>query len=674
MTDRIRALAAKAVKEGLYVRPPHEAPNPDYETLPEPLRVAYSIRDFFARYQINKNDDELLIDVFYTDGIPAPGCIYRHTGHTHFADYFSRHSDYQPNHFATVDWNHFCNDYETIVNEGMQSYLPRIATAKEKFAGNTEKTQFLEALEIVCYSIRDFAARYGLRVPFEPAKTFIEAVESFWFAFLLMPDALGRLDQLLYPFYRRDLDAGTLTEETAREYIGELFVKVFAYFGPAADRSGDNTLTLGGYTPSGDDGTNELTFIMAETIAELPIWRPQAYFRVTAKTPHDVMERMVRFNMCTRNIAFIGDEIRFKAFGSLGIPREDYVNYSAIGCNEWSISGQSNTGSDGYFNVASVLEEVLYFERDKVKACSTFEEFYALFAQVLYLKLTYICDLADDFYRTNAADCNILSSLMIRGCIEKATSITAGGANYNMSCWSAIGLINVADSLSSIRHYVYETKAWTFDALFASLDANWIGHEEMRRECFAADVSFGCGCKEADEMINRIIHDLDIFANKRVPLKGGKYLFGSYVGYCESHVTMGLRTRATPDGRHNGDAFTGAITTTAEHASRGPTAFLQSVARIDFTTFCSAMAVNLRLEPGVKECPEKVAALYETYFKNGGYQLQPDYVSADTLRDAKCHPSCYKDLRVRVTGFTGFFTTFDEGLQDELIERTEHEL
>ena len=674
MTDRIRALAERAVKEGLFIHPPHESPNPDYAACPEPLRVAYSIRDFFARYPIRRCDGELLTDAFYTDGIPAPGCAYRHTGHTSFAEFFARHSDYQPNNLAAVDWNHYCNDYPTIVCLGMRSYLPRITAARERFAGNEEKLCFLDALEIVCFAIRDFAARYGSTVPFEPAAGFAEAVEAFWFAFLLMPDSLGRLDQLLYPFYRRDLDAGVITEEKAREYLAELFVKVFAYFGPGADRSGDNTFVIGGYTPDGEDGTNELTLMIAEIIAELPTWRPQVYFRVTKKTPSDVLLQMVKLNMRTRNIAFVSDEVRFRAYEALGIPYEDHVNYTMIGCNEWAIEGKSNTGADGYFNVAAALEEVLYFQRDKVRACGSFEAFYALFADHLALKVSYMCDLADMFYLANSRDCNVLSSLMIRGCIEKATSLTAGGALYNESVWSAMGLINTADALSSIRYYIYETNQWTFDGLFAALDANWNGYEVMRRQCMAAEVSFGCANEAADATVNRLIHDLDVFANRRKPMKGGKYVFGCLVGYCETHVAMGLRTRATPDGRYNGDAFTGGITTVAEHANRGPTAYLISVSRLDFKTFCGAIAVNIRLEPGVKDCPEKVAALFETYLRRGGYQLQPDYVSADTLRDAQRHPAQYKALRVRVTGFTGFFVRFDEGLQNELIERTEHTL
>lgn len=675
MKERILALADRALHESLFEAPPHPAANPAYADLPEPLRVAYNIRDYFAAYPVRpKSAGELLTDCFYTDGLPVPGCAYRHTSCPSWDAFFHGHSDYEPNGLAMVDWNHYCNNYRFIVDHGMKAYLPRIAEAKKRFEGQKDKLDFLSAMETVCLSVRDLAARYGERVPFEPARSFAEAVESVWFSFLLMPDSVGRLDQVLYPFYRKELDAGTLDRETAEEYIGELLIKIFGHIGYRAHRSGDNTLVLGGYTQDGRDGTNELTVMIAETLVALPIWRPQVSFRWTEKTPHDVMVRMTELNMKSRNIVFTSDEARFRAFAALGIEKEDYIDYSMIGCNEWSIMGKSNSGSDGFFNTAAALEEVLYFQRDKVLSCRTYEDFHALFLRALGQKINFMCDLADGFYRANSGDCNVLSSLMTEGCIEQARSLTAGGAKYNFSCWSAIGLINTADSLSVIRKFVYKDSVWTMEELFSALDRNWENCAQMEKQLRDCGMFFGCDNIPADETVNTLIRDMTGLARRRKPGKGGVYIFGCYTGYNHAHITMGLRTRATPDGRRNGEAFTGAISAAPSRDKEGLTAYLKSAARLDYTRLCAPLAVNLRLDSACVRHPDLMASLYEVYFKEGGLQLQPDYVSAEQLRAAQEHPEQWSGLRVRVTGFSGFYTQFDRCLQDEILRRTEHRI
>ncbi|MBO5217899.1 MAG: hypothetical protein J6C52_00615 [Clostridia bacterium] len=672
MTERIKTLAERAVHESLFIRPAAFAANPAYASLPEALRIACTIRDCFRNYPIRKvSDGELLTDAFFLDPIPVATCAYRHAQHNSWRRFFHPHSDYYPNALAMVDWNHYCNNYRFIVENGFKGFLPRIEAAMAEHGADKEKRDFLEAAEIVCRAVGELAARYGQRVPYEPPATFAEAVETVWFSFLLMPDSVGRLDQVLYPFYRREIDAGTLTKELAEEYIAELLIKVFSHVGPGAHRSGDNTLVIGGYTPEGEDGFNDVSRIIAEALAELPIWRPQCSFRWTKKTPHAVTRFITECNKKNRNIVFTNDEARLAAFEAHGVSRADAIDYSMIGCNEWSLMGKSNRGSDGFFNTANALEETLYFYLHKAEACADFEAFFRLFSDVLHQKLIFLADLADAFYDANAGDLNILSSLMTDGCIEEARSITAGGAKYNFSCWSAIGLVNTADSLSVIRQFVYEEQAFTMAELIAALRDNWRGQESMRTQIQKRGRFFGCGDKDADEMVNRVIGTL--YAHMpRGPKKGGEYLFGCYTGYNHAHISMGLRTRATPDGRYDGDAFTGAIIAAPGKDKNGLTAYLKSAASLDYTRLCAPLAVNLRLDPGTAADTDKLTCLYETYFALGGMQLQPDYVSAEELRDAQMHPDCWRSLRVRITGFTGYFTQFERSLQDELISRTEH--
>jgi formate C-acetyltransferase len=509
-------------------------------------------------------------------------------------------------------------------------------------------------------------------VPYYPAETFYEAVQSIWFAFLLMPDSLGRLDQVLYPYYKRDIESGKLDYNTAYELICELLLKVFAHIGPSAHRSGDNTLVVGGYTETYEDGFNEVSKIIIEAVASLPTWRPQLSFRWTKKTPFAITQLVTELNMKCKQIVFTNDEVRLKAFDKLGFEKSDAINYTMIGCKEWAITGKSNTGSDGFFNTVKSLEEVLYHHTEEISKLNTFEEFYTYYEKILYQHIVFMCDLADAFYYANAGDLNILSSLLIEGCIEKAQSLTAGGAKYNVSCWSAIGIINLADSLSVIKKFIYEDKNFTFDGLYKMLKANWNGYENTRMEILKRGSFFGNDNDDADSMVNRIVESLNRLANLRKPKKGGEYRFGCYTGYNSAHITMGKRTRATPDGRYDGYNFTGALTAGEGKDKNGMTAFLNSAAKIDYSIFTAPLAVNLKLDKSLAKYPEKLAHIFDTYFETGGMQLQPDYLSTEELRYAQINPQEYSTLRVRVTGFSGFFTSFDKDLQNEIINRTEH--
>ncbi len=678
MNNRIKALADRVICENIFLPATQVEYNSEWDTFAEPTRIALGIRELFRTMPIRYIEGDLLTDGFYTDGVPLAGCAYRHTNHKSWSAFFHPHSDYMPNRLAMVDWNHFCADYRTIVNEGFISRRDRIAKAREKFADSRDKLEFLNGIEITLDAIRELCERYGTKVPYKPATSFAEAVESVWFTFLLMPDSLGRLDSVLYPFYKRDIDSGKLTKKLAEEYIAELLIKIFAHIGYSAHRSGDNTLSVGGYELGSDgklcDGFTELSELILRVRAELPIWRPQISFRYTNTTTPETLRFVTEMNAKCSDIVFTNDETFFKAFERLGYEKSDYVDYTKLGCNEWAIMGKSNTGSDGFFNTCTALEELLHFNSEAVENCKSFEDFYGTFLYYLSQSVCFMCDLADNFAEANSGDMNILSSLMIEGCIEKAMSITAGGSKYNASCWAAVGIINTADSLSVIKQFIFDEKRTTMRELCEALSKDWQGFERLREEIIDCGRFFGNDDDYVDEIVNRLIHDLDELANRRKPKKGGYYLFGCYVGYNSAHISMGLRTRATPDGRRSGDAFTAGICSEFRRAKNGACAYLNSAAKLDYTILCAPLAVNLKFESRLKERLDVISRLFSVFLQAGGLQLQPDYLSADDLRDAQIHPEKWKHLRVRVTGFTGFFVMFGKAQQDEIIARTEHGL
>ncbi len=256
--DRIKQFAARAVREELYPYRAGTPRDPAYDVLPEPVMIAMNIRDYLRTTSIYDTEGQLLPGCVRIEGLQVPGCAYRHTAHNGYNSFFHIHSDYMPSsNVAFCDWNHFCNDYRFILKHGFKGRLETIREAKEKFAGNREKLDFLEACEIIVDSVHDLSARFGCEVPYEPAKSFDDALKSVWISFLLMPDSIGRLDDLLWPYYKHDLDAGIITREHAVEMIGEFLVKIFAHVGPGSHKSGDNTFVIGGYVPADERETGE---------------------------------------------------------------------------------------------------------------------------------------------------------------------------------------------------------------------------------------------------------------------------------------------------------------------------------------------------------------------------------------------------------------------------------
>lgn len=686
--ERIKQFAARAVREELYPYRAGTPRDPAYDVLPEPVMIAMNIRDYLRTTLIYDTEGQLLPGYVRIEGLQVPGCAYRHTAHNGYNSFFHIHSDYMPSsNVAFCDWNHFCNDYRFILKHGFKGRLETIREAKEKFAGNREKLDFLEACEIIVDSVHDLSARFGCEVPYEPAKSFDDALKSVWISFLLMPDSIGRLDDLLWPYYKHDLDAGIITREHAVEMIGEFLVKIFAHVGPGSHKSGDNTFVIGGYVPADEretgeivnyrgmklrDGFTELSEIILRTRVALPIWRPQINFRWTKQTKPETMKLVTEMNAKCADIVFVNDEIFLRAFERIGIEPRDAIDYTKIGCNEWSIMGMSHTGSDGFFNTCAALDEVMQYHEEELKTIDTFDKFYEFFLRYLDQFVTFMCDLADNFHTACAKDTNVLSSVMIQGCIEKAESITRGGAKYNASCWSAVGLIDLADSLSVIRQFVYDEKKTTMETLIDALKNDWQGHEALRADIRKNGRFFGNNDERTDELVNRLIADLDALANKRAPLRGGRFIFGCYIGYNSAHISMGLRTGAIPNGRRRGDALTAGIIAEPGMDKSGLTSYLASAARLNYTTLCAPLAVNLKLDKKLTSESDKLSALFETYMKLGGLQLQPDYLSAEDLKDAQIHPEKWCNLRVRITGFTGFFTRFDKASQDEIISRTEH--
>ena len=234
------------------------------------------------------------------------------------------------------------------------------------------------------------------------------------------------------------------------------------------------------------------------------------------------------------------------------------------------------------------------------------------------------------------------------------------------------GIVNLANSLSVIKQYVFENKEFTLDELSRMLLCNWDGFEQIRENIVNRAEFFG-NDTDTDILVNRISKTLAEISSKYVPYRGGRYIFGTLTGYEVSHISFGKNTIASPDGRYATDAFAASVSSLDETASGGVVSYLTSASKIDGNFLSSSVVVNLTLEKSMIDTADKkikFADMIKTFFTMGGIQLQINYLSAEELIQAQKSPQKYKNLRVRVTGFSGFFTSFDTDLQNEIIQRT----
>lgn len=335
MHERIRVLAEQALREDLF--PPYTPVSCEGYDANDPMDIARYIRTYLLAQHSLVRKDEMLAGTFrYTGVIPCdhtehengvdsemviPTDCYHKIGHTHIAKFFRPHSDYNPDAspICFLDWDHYCTNYPFIINQGMQGYVKRIERAKIVHQHDDKKLRYLDALAYTVESIRLYlmqtANEYRMgdrpdladlldRVPWNAPQNFKEAFQAYWIAWLFLPDSLGRIDQILFPFYDRDIKNGLLTEETAREMVAEFLIKVFSARpggGFTDHRSADNTFSLGGYAADGHDGFNKLSEIFAETLAELPIRRLRDNGISCIYISHKLDEI---FKLCDRTIVF----------------------------------------------------------------------------------------------------------------------------------------------------------------------------------------------------------------------------------------------------------------------------------------------------------------------------------------------------------------------------------
>ncbi|MDD3347850.1 pyruvate formate lyase family protein [Oscillibacter sp.] len=546
---------------------------------------------------------------------------------------------------------------------------------------------------------------------------FFEALQLTYFLHLLIhiesnghSISLGRIDQYLYPFYERDVRCGAITPETALEMIDCFYIKVsrFNKVRPWPEtrlKSGAPmfmTITLGGMDRQGKECSNKLTELFLDVLKETRLPQPTPILRVNQDTPEALIvhavEALVKHGGGLP--AFFSDEAIIAALVKTGVPVEDAREYAIGGCSEAVVPGKSFsfTGGDCYFNFLKILEIMLHegvnprtgmklFETKKLEEYHSIEDVMAEFHRQLALYMSYIVELTAITSATDAAlNPTPYTSGLLDYRIEMGCDMSMGGgknAPYSHTILQGHGTGDTCNALYALQKLVFDEKELTLREFTKILDDNWGGERGEEVQTLARRLAkYGNDVDEVDAYAVRLGNLFAEEAQQYTPWRGG--VFGTSLQGLTANVPEGETVGATPDGRCAHEALSDNISPHAGTDTHGPTATLKSVSKVDHTRFIDGNIVNLRFHPSALTDAygrfdhlrgTRFADMIKSYLVDlKGNQVQFNILSAEEMRLAQQQPEAYRDLVVKVAGYSAYFNSLDKGLQDQIIERTEHSL
>ncbi len=525
-----------------------------------------------------------------------------------------------------------------------------------------------------------------LRVPAAPARTFREAVQALWFAHMVTcwedginANGLGRIDQLLYPYYEADLEAGRITPEEARELLAELWVKLY--------RSYDvQQAMVGGLRPDGADGTNDLSYLVLEVTAGLQFVRCLSV-RLHKDSPRALVEAAVELVARGGGIPFFfNDDALLPALTGHGIAPKDARDYAAIGCIEITIPGRANPHAVSHWlNLAKCLELALNDGIDPADGAQVgprtgrladmhgIDEVW----QAYTTQVEHFC--AHNVYGSNrrelvAEETMALPylSLLTEDCVGRGQDILWGGARYDYHSSAAVGIPNVADALAALQQLVFAEGAISTGELAAALAANYQGYEALRQALLRRAPKYGNDVAAVDRWAERVArHYCEHMAAYRTP-RGGR--FHVHLFSYTLMIEMGKGTGATPDGRLAGTPLAYSVSPAQGRDEKGLTAVLTSLSRLPYHLVAASASAIIEADPLLFEGEgrAKFVDLLIAAIRLGVGQMQWNVVSAETLRAAQADPASHRNLCVRVSGYSQQFTLLDREMQEHIIARTKH--
>ena len=572
-------------------------------------------------------------------------------------------------------------DASVIVCEAFADYVRRYAERARAVADQTDVTAFADQLRTVAAACE--------RIAVDRPRTFLEAAQLVALMHEVITAeqssgslSLGRLDQYLHLFYQADLAAGRLSKDSAEEIIQALWLKFGALKGAYQN------VTLGGCDADGNDLGNDLTVMGLRASARLKMDQPLVSFRWHPSMPEALWEPVL--DLIGEGLGFpamFNDEVVIDAKCGVGLSRADAADYGVVGCVEMTDGGREWSQTEAArINWAKALELLLNdgictltgtptpFRADRPLAeLATFEQFLDCYKRVFGR----LIDMAAEWTVVRDEGFPLLYptpflSSTMAGCLEAGRDVSAGGTTYNLLTMNNCGMADTADSLLAIKHLVYDRRELTLDELAGALRNNFAA-ADLRATLADAGPHFGTDRDEADLLVRdlaELLHErLAGFRNAR----GGGYQIGMYT--VDSHAWLGKATGALPSGRPAGVALANGFSPCQGADTAGPTAVIRSLTKLDHRQFGNGMVLDIKFSPSFFDDPQGRQALQrliETYFELGGLEIQFNVVSRATLLAAQAYPDRFRDLVVRVSGFSAYFVDLDTVCQNEIIARTEH--
>jgi formate C-acetyltransferase len=550
----------------------------------------------------------------------------------------------------------------------------------------------------------DHITEVCFHVPAHPPRDFWEALQYYWFVHLGVTSELntwdsfnpGRLDQHLYPFYKKGLGEETLTREQAEELLQCFWIKFNNQPAPpkvgvTAAESGTYTdfaqINTGGVKTDGSDGVNDVTYLLLDVIESMRLLQPSSSIQVSKKSPDRFIRRAVKIiRTGFGQPSVFNSDLIVQELIRQGKTVADARNGGSSGCVEVGAFGKEAYILTGYFNMPKVLEITLMNGVDprtgrkiglETGDPGKFDSFDALFS-AYEKQLQYFIDIKvrgnNVIERLYAAYMpSPFLSLLIDDCIATGKDYHDGGARYNTTYIQGVGIGTITDTVTAIKYHVFDQKTLTMDTLLAALRDNFAGNERLRQLLLNRTPKYGNDDDYADSVMTALF---DVYFNAvdgRKNTKGGTYRINMLP--TTVHVYFGSVIGATPDGRRAGEPLSEGISPVQGADRHGPTAVIKSVAKMDHVRTGGTL-LNQKFTPQLlsdDEGLDKLVHLIRTYFKLDGHHIQFNVVDAVTLRAAQQNPEQYRDLIVRVAGYSDYFCDLGKSLQDEIIARTEHQ-
>jgi len=583
-----------------------------------------------------------------------------------------------------------------IAAQTLISYAQRHAEKLEVLATvepDTHRKKELTEMAAIC--------RY---VPAHAPRTFHEALQYYWFVHLGVVTELnpwdsfnpGRLDQHLYPFFKKEIAEGSLTKETAIELLQSFWIKFNNH--PAPPKVGitaleSNTYTdfalinLGGVKPDGSDAVNELSFLILDVIEEMRLLQPSSMVQLSKKNPDAFIDRAIQIVKTGfgQPSIFNTDAIIHELVRQ-GKKLPDARNGGASGCVESGAFGTESYILTGYFNIPKVLEITLHngfdpYTKKKIGLetgnpvdFKSMEELMKAFEKQLYYFVNIKIEgsnIIEKIFGTHIP--TPFLSLIIDDCVASGTDYINGGARYNTNYIQGVGMGTITDSLTAMKLHIFDEKNHSMQQLITALQNNFKGSADLHFRLVYKTPKYGNDDDRADDLLKKVFEIYYQAIDGKKSPRGATYRINLLPTTC--HVYFGSVMQAGPDGRMAGRPVSEGISPVQGADTKGPTSVLKSAAKIDHLRTGGTL-LNQKFTPSFFEddsAIRKLSGLVRSYFRMDGHHIQFNVVDAQTLRDAQKHPESYKDLIVRVAGYSDYFNDLGEDLQNEIIKRTEHE-